>query len=87
MRFAIGGTNYEIDLSAANAAAFRQQIAPYIKHVRRAGTRQRPRRTVASLHVVRTSGAWAKDQGIALSDRGRIPAGIVQQYQAATGGS
>jgi pyridoxine/pyridoxamine 5'-phosphate oxidase len=27
--------------------------------------------------------AWAKDQGIAVSDRGRIPAGVAEQYEAA----
>ena len=30
--------------------------------------------------------AWAKDAGIEVSDRGRIPASVVAQYQAATGG-
>jgi hypothetical protein len=29
--------------------------------------------------------AWAKDAGIQVSDRGRIPASVVAQYQAATG--
>jgi hypothetical protein len=28
--------------------------------------------------------AWAKDQGIAVSARGRIPATVVERYQAAT---
>jgi hypothetical protein len=28
--------------------------------------------------------AWAKDQGIAVSDHGRIPTSIVEQYQATT---
>jgi hypothetical protein len=28
--------------------------------------------------------AWAKDQGITVSERGRIPASVVEQYQAAT---
>ena len=28
VRFGIGGTNYESDLSAKNATAFRQQLAP-----------------------------------------------------------
>ena len=27
--------------------------------------------------------AWAKDQGIAVSERGRIPASVVEQYEAA----
>jgi hypothetical protein len=31
--------------------------------------------------------AWAKDQGVAVSARGRIPASVVEQYEAATKGS
>jgi len=31
--------------------------------------------------------AWAKEQGIAVSERGRIPASVVEQYQAATTGA
>jgi hypothetical protein len=29
--------------------------------------------------------AWAKGRGIAVSERGRIPASVVEQYQVATG--
>jgi hypothetical protein len=43
VRFGIGGTDYEIDLNATNAAAFRRQLALYIEHARRVGTRQRNR--------------------------------------------
>jgi hypothetical protein len=31
LRFGIGGTEYEIDLSTSNAATFRQQLAPSIE--------------------------------------------------------
>jgi hypothetical protein len=37
MRFAVGGTAYEIDLNTKNARAFRKQLAPFIEHARRAG--------------------------------------------------
>ena len=30
------------------------------------------------------SWAWAKDHGLAISERGRIPASVVAEYQAAT---
>ena len=43
VRFAFEGTDYEIDLSAKNAAAFGKQLAPYIEHARKAG-RERARR-------------------------------------------
>ncbi len=35
VRFAVGGTQYEIDLNKVNARAFRKQLAPFIAHARR----------------------------------------------------
>ena len=88
VRFGIGGTDYEMDLSARNAAAFRQKLAPFIEHARKAGRGQRrPARTAAGRQHSGGIRAWAKDQGIAISDRGRIPASVISQYQAATGRS
>jgi Lsr2 len=89
VQFGIGGTAYEIDLSKKNAAAFRRKVAPYIEHARKAGRglRRRPGRTAASREHSGDIRAWAKDQGIAVSDRGRIPANVVAQYEAATKGT
>ena len=87
VRFGLGGTEYEIDLSKKNANAFRRQLAPYIEHARTAGSRQRhrPGRTTASRRRSADIRAWAKDQGITVSDRGRIPASVAEQYEAAQG--
>src|SRR5436190_1309905 len=86
VRFGIGGVEYEIDLSKKNAAAFRRKVAPFIEHARktRRGPRRRAGRTAASRERSGGIRAWAKDQGIAVSARGRIPATVVEQYQAAT---
>ena len=86
MRFALGGTEYEIDLNKKNATAFRKQLAPYIDHARKAGRgpRRRTGRTASSRERSGGIRTWAKDQGIAVSDRGRIPASVVDQYEAAT---
>ena len=75
VRFGLGGTDYEIDLSKKNANAFRRQLAPFIERARRAGRgpRRRPGRTASSRE--RT-----------VSDRGRIPASVAEQYDATTGG-
>jgi hypothetical protein len=85
--FGLDRREYEIDLSAKNAAKFRQQLAPFVEHARRAGSRpQQTARTAASRkrsHDIRT---WAQNKGIAVSERGRIPAGVVEQYEAATRG-
>ena len=58
VRFGLGGTDYEIDLSTKNATAFRRQLAPFIEHARKTGRGQRggrvgPRRTGSA---ARTSG-------------------------------
>jgi hypothetical protein len=85
VRFGIDGTEYEIDLSTANAAAFRAQLTPYIAQARKAGraARRRPMRTAASRERSSDIRAWARDQGITLSPRGRIPASVAEQYEAA----
>ena len=89
VRFAFDGTEYEIDLNAKNARAFRRKMAPFLEHARRAGRGQRRQRgrTPSSRRRSSDIRAWAKEQGIAVSERGRIPAGVLEQYQAATGGS
>ena len=87
LRFGFGGTEYEIDLSKKNAAAFRKQIAPYIEHGRKIGRPavRRGIRTAASRQRSSEIRAWAVEQGITVSERGRIPASLVEQYQASTG--
>ena len=86
MRFGVGGSEYEIDLSEKNAAKLRKQLAPFVEHARRAsGQAHRPVRTAASRRRSRDIRAWAQAQGIQLSERGRIPAGIAAQYEAEAG--
>ena len=89
VRFAFGGADYEIDLSKKHAAAFRKKLAPFVEHARKAGRAQprRASRTAASRQRSGDIRAWAKDQGITVSERGRIPASVVEQYRAATSGS
>jgi hypothetical protein len=87
VRFEVGGTQYEIDLNKKNAKAFRKQLAPFVEHARRAGRGPRRPRTSSSRQRSGDIRAWAKEQGITVSDRGRIPANVVEQYRAATKGS
>jgi hypothetical protein len=88
VRFAFDGTDYEIDLSAKNAAAFGKQLAPYIEHARKAGRAQSRRsgRTAAGRQHSGDIRAWAKEHGLAVSERGRIPASVAEQYHAAANG-
>jgi hypothetical protein len=87
VRFGVDSAEYEIDLSTKNAAAFRKKLAPFIDHARRAGRAQR-RRAGRAAGRERSGDirAWAKDQGIVVSARGRIPASVVEQYHAAAKG-
>ena len=87
VRFGLDGTEYEIDLSTANARALREQVAPFIERDRNAG-RGSSRRALRTPDSRQRSGevrAWAEDHGIAISARGRIPASVLEQYQAAKG--
>jgi len=81
VRFALNGTGYEIDLSGTNAAAFCEQLSSFIEHARKAAPE--PARTAASGQRASTIRAWAKDHGIPVKKRGRIPAGVIEQYQTA----
>lgn len=85
LRFGLAGSEYEIDLSKKNARTFRKQVAPFVEHARKAGRgqRRRPARTPPAREHSGDIRAWAKAQGIAVSDRGRIPTSVAEQYDAA----
>ena len=83
VRFAVDGTAYEIDLSKRNAAAMRRTFDRYIENARKAS--RGTRRVRASRDRQRSGDvrAWARSQGIQVNERGRIPASVVEQYEAA----
>jgi hypothetical protein len=85
VRFGLDGADYEIDLNTRNAAAFRAQLAPFTERARGAGRgpRSAPGRSASGRERSGGIRAWARTQGIAVSDRGRIPASVIGQYQAA----
>jgi hypothetical protein len=90
VRFALDGTDYEIDLNAKNALALRDALAPYVKAGRRAaGATRRSARggRRPSANGVNTTEVreWAKAQGMDVKDRGRVPAELVVKFKAATG--
>ncbi len=84
--FSLDGVSYEIDLSKKNADKLRNSFAPYVGSARRMTGRSTTRRGRAARGVRNEAGAireWAREQGLKVSDRGRIPADIVDQYRAA----
>jgi hypothetical protein len=86
IKFGLSGTEYEIDLNGKNAERFQQAVQKYIEAGRKAGGTSR--RTVRS---TRSNGGpspsevreWAKSQGIAVKDRGRVPDELVVKFKAA----
>jgi hypothetical protein len=84
VRFGLGGTDYEIDLSKKHADEFAKAIGPFIDAARKVTSTRRPARAPRSpRHDQSDVRAWARDQGIKVSNRGRIPADVLARYQAA----
>lgn len=82
--FAYEGVTYEIDLGKKNRAKLERDVAPYIDAGRRIS---RPRsRTGAGRSAARIDRAavraWAKESGLKVSERGRISADLISQYEA-----
>lgn len=89
--FSLDGASYEIDLSKRNAATLRKALTEFVENGRRVKqgssldkrVQQRARRSGVNSAAIRE---WAAAQGIAVSERGRISADVVSQYEAAQQG-
>ena len=95
--FSLDGTAYEIDLTDENAAALRDALAPFIAAARSVsaraggrsgsggsggagGARRQKRSGQRDYAPVRE---WAAQNGYTVSQRGRIPAPVLEAYDAA----
>ena len=91
VRFALDGANYEIDLSSENAAKLRDALANYVAHARRAA-RAPGNRTPAAPRRARPARGdreqtqaireWARRNGHKVGEKGRIPAHIMEAFNA-----
>lgn len=86
--FSFNGVDYSIDLGEANAEKLEKALAPFVEHAQRVGGRRSSRSagsatSTASKVDSKSVRAWAQSNGIELSVRGRIPAEVVEKYQAA----
>ena len=85
VRFAFNGASYEIDLNRAHFEEFAEAIQPYIKAGRKVGSTRRrgnagnPNQRLENAKIR----AGAQGEGLDVSDRGRIPAPIVEAYRKA----
>jgi hypothetical protein len=77
------GTSYEIDLSAAHYKAISKALAPYIEHGRRLSKSGRIVKRTNLPADPKAIRAWAESAGVQVNSMGRIPAEIVDQFNAA----
>ena len=89
VQFSLDGIAYEIDLSSDNASKLRNELGVYAGHARKASggaaAAGRRKRTRTGPGRERSSEirAWAKQRGHKVSERGRIPAAIIAEYESA----
>jgi hypothetical protein len=86
--FGLDGVEYNIDLSAPNAKRLRETLSAYVDKARRVGGRKqrpigRPAGRTGDKAQNQAIREWARDQGEKISDRGRIPAELVNRFHAA----
>jgi hypothetical protein len=83
--FGLDGVSYEIDLAPANKTRLADAVAPYVAAGRKVSRgRRRPAGQPTARRVDRAAvRAWARDAGLAVSERGRISADVMRQYDAA----
>jgi hypothetical protein len=94
--FGLDGRTYEIDLSEANTATLRDTLATYTAAARKLGGRaRRSAAQDTALNGAATSGKatsvadrartaaireWAREAGLDVSTRGRIPNSVIEAY-------
>ncbi len=99
IRFSIDQTDYEIDLTNKNAKALRDTVEKYVAVARRTGSAARRtsgrsagngrgrngqgRGGTSRDYDPKAVRAWAQSQGIEVSQRGRVPAALISQFQEA----
>jgi Lsr2 len=92
VEFGLDGASYQIDLSEENAERLRDALAEYVDHARRSGGRKRSTTRPAAGRPARPATAdreqnqairaWARKQGMKVSDRGRIPSEVIDAYNS-----
>jgi hypothetical protein len=95
VEFALDGVTYELDLTDENSTKLHDALSEYAKAGRKIGGRRRsgprPGRAVKSTggaagynrETLKSIREWAKKNGHNVSDRGRLPAEVLQAWQSA----
>jgi hypothetical protein len=86
LQFSLDNQSYEVDVCAEHAEKIRNGLGPFVAQARKisgapaSSRRQRPANNRLETASIRS---WAKDHGIHINERGRIPASVVKEYEAA----
>lgn len=91
--FSLDGKTYELDLTHDNARSMRDTMGQYVKVARMANLghekRRGPRLHSAGGRTNRDESKairqWARSQGEQVPDRGRIPAALMERWEALSG--
>ncbi|MEV8440453.1 Lsr2 family protein [Actinosynnema sp. NPDC051121] len=92
--FALDGVTYEIDLKPKNADKLRGALADFVAAARKTGGRakrgtaaapgtRRPAPDTRNKEQTKAIREWARSNGHELADRGRIPASVIEAFEAA----
>ncbi|MEY9911861.1 hypothetical protein ABIA35_008118 [Catenulispora sp. MAP12-49] len=93
VKFSLDGKQYEIDLNGKNEKQLRAALEKYVA----AATPVRASASAIVAGRVKSKGtllrrdtkhirAWLRDQGVEISDRGRISTDLMQRYESAHSG-
>lgn len=84
--FGFDGVAYEIDLAKKNREKLERTVGPYVQAGRKLSS-TRGRAASARRSASRVDWAavrvWANEHGMKVSERGRISAAVLEQYEAA----
>lgn len=88
--FSVDGSSYEIDLSAKNKEKLTKALSPFIDVARKSSSRSSAASGASSSSAKKSDPKelqkirdWANSHGHDVSSRGRIPASVIEAYQAA----
>lgn len=83
--FGLDGVTYEIDLNDKHATSLRQSLTKYVDHARRVkgSSRRKAASNGAGGTPPKEIRQWARDEGIDIPDRGRVPQEVKDRYSAA----
>lgn len=83
VNFAFDGVTYEIDLSEKNQERFVDQMSTWIAHARKTRRANGTKRTSRAMGPTGAEiRAWAREKGMQVNARGRVPAEIKAAFEA-----